>query len=207
MGPFRYLIADDGRFSDELLMGCHPQASLELRAKSRGVILLGSLLRNLDTPSSSALYLACQSGPTHPRLAEASRLSASEQRLAALERALPPKDFFVANPAMKAAQLSVEFGWHGPWIAFHSCADALARAAAAARLELEEGVVEAAVLAGMFLLDEPLEVPPGARCSEAVFVQVARRPEELLDVEGPWGRYGPLTAVVERIQQYERSEP
>lgn len=128
----------------------------ELRSKAAAVVVLSSLLRGLDMHPDTAVYLACHHGPVHARTQE---LVLAGEPIEVAERALPPKDYFVSNPSMKAAQLSMEFGFHGPWTAFTR----LEQAKEHAQSDLEDGVVPAAVVA----------------CAEELVAMYVTKPEEL----------------------------
>ncbi len=193
-------------FSQTSLQNLYPEARADLRFKSRGVVLLTWLLRDLlagGAPASTGTYLACLFGPYSPRLQQLARDTPSgRQRLEVLERALPPKDYFIATPATKAAQLSIEFGLHGPLMALYSPEYASQQAVELARADLADGVVEAAVVASIFALEDESEVPRylngHTHLVEAVAVQFARSADQLLDAPAKAGRYGPLTSYWER---------
>lgn len=191
-------------FSEVDLLALHPGVRGELRTRSRGLVVLISLLRALqpDWHPFTGVYLYCGPGPSSPRAQQEILAAPASQRAAVLERALPPKDYFISNPAMKAAQLSIEFQLHGPWTAFLSPHHGLIQAWECARNDLLDQVVPAALVAGLFALDEPSELSHHTgradRLVEAVWAQYSLRAEELLRPEGASGPYGPLTGVLGR---------
>jgi hypothetical protein len=176
-------------FADEFLQRLSPFRPLEtqLRATSRDVILLSGLVRELlaDGPihEETGLFLSLSHGPYHRKTLELSLAAAPEERLTVLEKNLPPKDYIVNYPSLKAAQLAIEFGLHGPWVAFLSPVHGLGQAQRQAGLELKAGSAGAVLVGGAFLLDEPAEL--GARIceqeelSEWVTMQYIERSEEL----------------------------
>lgn len=193
-------------FSDGYLASLYPAARGDLRTKARGIVALTHLIQGWQQSHalhpSTGVYLSCSFGPYSLRTQQAVLAAPPEQRLSVLERTLPPKDYFIATPAMKAAQLSIEFALHGPVMALFHADYGLEQAFALARSDLMDGVVEAALVGGVFSLDDPAEVPHHLSASsslcEAVFFQYASSPGELMDSRGPAGRFGPLTSIIER---------
>lgn len=214
MSGIRYLTADreearEGKrcFSLETLAGLYPNARADLRSKARGVVVLTSLLHQLQEEGfhpGTGVFLFCGPGPSSPRTGEALLQSAPEERAAIVERTLPPKDYFISNPAMKAAQVSIEFQLHGPWMAFLSPQHGFAQACRLAQDELVDGALPAVLIGGIFALDDPAEsrhwpVPSQGELVEAVVVQYARTPQEVFVGETLIGKYGPLTRWLEEV--------
>lgn len=193
-------------FPNTFLQGLYEEARSDLRFKSRGVVLLTHLLRGLfsqPAPPRTGVYLSCLFGPYSPRMQQlALNTPAGPNRLASLERALPPKDYFIATPATKAAQLSIELGLHGPLMALYSPEHGCVQAVELARADLLDGEVDCAVVASLFTLEDDGENPRflthHPHLVEAVALQVACAAEDLVDVSGTPGRYGPLTPYWER---------
>lgn len=181
MAKLRYALGDqaDGRFSDEYLQANVPNAAVELRSRAKGVLLLCALIRELrrevEFRSETGVYLYSRPGSSNARVQEIAAREAGAERLHLLERALPPKDFFLANPAMHAAQLSLEFALHGPWMTFHTPLHGLAHACHYAAGELRDGTVPAALIAALEMLEEP---QPERR--ECLFVQYVTRTDEIV---------------------------
>lgn len=181
MAHLRYALGDgpDGRFSDIYLQQRVGNAAMEMRSRFRGVLLLCALIRELqeEVPfhPDTGVYLASHPGPSHPKLQEIAAQESGPARLGLLERALPPKDFFVANPAMHAAQVSLEFGLHGSWITFHSPARAFDQACYYARGELRDGTVPGALVAAIHTLEDR---PHNGK--ECLFAQYATKPHEIV---------------------------
>jgi hypothetical protein len=175
MQHIRYALAEEG-FSDAFLQARVPNAASEMRSRSKGVLLLCTLVRELAGDvafhSESGVYLFSAPAPSSARVQEIAAREVGPERLTMLERALPPKDFFVANPAMHAAQISLEFGLHGPWMTFHTPQHGFSQACHYARGELRDGTVPGAVLAAIHM---PLSG------SQGLFVQYATSADELLD--------------------------
>lgn len=170
-------LTGEGQLPDEQL----PNLRAELRSKARGVLWVSWLIRQLPAlHPETGCYLTFAPGPVHAPLMAA--LESAADRVAVLEKSLPPKDYFIANPAMKAAQISIEFQLHGPWMCFPNSLHDCYRYA---ELDLRTGQVPA-VLVGGFYEGE----------SECAFIQYATRPEELLACPVVNGRFGPFTAVL-----------
>lgn len=210
MAHFRYARADDPllrRFSDAYLQQRVPDAPAQLRSKSRGLVLLCALVRELTAvgtlDSETGVYLFSGPGPSNSRVQQIAAREVGPDRLNLIERALPPKDFFVANPAMQAAQVSLEFGLHGPWMTFHSLQHGFSQACHYARCDLRDGAVPAALVGGMFMLDD------SRNQTECLFVQYATAAQDIVDPGEPRhdGEYGPLTALIERICPHEQLKP
>lgn len=196
------------RFSDAYLNSLYAEARSDLRSKSRGVVLLTSLVRQMPAlNAATGIYLYAGFGPYSPRAQAAGLAAAPEGRVAAIERALPPKDYFIATPAMKAAQLSIDFQLHGPMMALFSPEHGFAQACRLARADLQDGVVPAALVAGMFMLEEAAEysrfLPSARHLVEAVWVHYATHCDQILTSQGPSGRFGPLTSSIERSPVHE----
>lgn len=196
------------RFSEAYLHSLYDGARSELRFKSRGVVLLTSLIRQMVPMDPAAgVYLYGGFGPYSPRARAAGLDAAPEARSSAIDRALPPKDYFIATPAMKAAQLGIDFQVHGPLMALYAPEHGFAQAGRLARADLADGVVPAALLAGMFMLEEAAEyerfVPASPQLVEAVWVRYATHADQIVDCPGPSGRFGPLTSNIERSPVHE----
>ncbi len=196
------------RFSEAYLHSLYEGARSELRFKSRGVVLLTSLIRQLQPlDPATGVYLYGGFGPYSPRASSAGLSAAPGARSAAIDRALPPKDYFIATPAMKAAQLAIDFQLHGPVMALFSPEHGFVQASRLARADLADGVVPAALVAGVFPLEEVSEfarfLPASPQLVEAVWVQVVTHPDEMVACEGPSGRFGPLTSSIERSPVHE----
>jgi len=212
MATVRYLTADQdslaGRrcplsqaclFSEEDLIVRVPNARSEGRAKARGVLwlnwLIGQLSREMELHPDTGCYLTFAPGPVHAPLGAALEGAADQERLAILERSLPPKDYFLSNPAMKVAQVAIEFQFHGPWMCFPSISSGLHDCYRYAGLDLRCGQVPAALVGGFFALDDGRHLE-GSPLSECVFLQYAVRAEELLPCPIVDGKYGPFSGLV-----------
>lgn len=196
------------RFSDVYLHSLYDNARSELRFKSRGVVLLTSLLRQLPPPDpATGVYLFGGFGPYSPRAQAAGLKAEPSARSSAIDRALPPKDYFIATPAMKAAQLAIDFQLHGPLMALFAPEHGFAQACRLARADLADGVVPAALVAGMFTLEEASEYSrflTGSRhLVEAVWLHYVTHPDQIELCQGPSGRFGPLTSSIERSPIHE----
>ncbi|MBX3169467.1 MAG: hypothetical protein KF760_18850 [Candidatus Eremiobacteraeota bacterium] len=196
------------RFSDAYMHSLYAGARSELRFKARGVVLLTSLIRQLQPlDAATGVYLCGSFGPYSPRAQSAGLSAAPGGRAAAIERALPPKDYFIATPALKAAQLSIDFQVHGPVMAVFSPEHGFAQACRLARADLADEVVPAALVAGLFTLEEAGEFSrylSGSRqLVEAVWVQYVTHSEQIVACQGPSGRFGPLTPNIERSPVHE----
>ena len=197
------------RFSEEFLLSAEPSARSQLRSKSRGVVLLCALIRELQKemplPASTGVYLFCGFGPCNPKTQEVAMQAPPSERWALIDRALPPKDYFISNQGLKAAQISIEFGLHGPWMAFISPEFGLAQAFHYGQSDLRAQVVEGALIGGIFTFDEPSESAAyfreSTQLSECVWLQYAAQADQIRQFpEGPLGKYGPLTTIIERTQ-------
>jgi 3-oxoacyl-(acyl-carrier-protein) synthase len=116
---------------------------------------------------------------------------------------MPPKDYFIANPAMKAAQLAIEFRLHGPWATFTSLHSGFQQAVHQAKRDLSRGIVPAALVGAFFGLDDPAELwaAEDRTYCEAIWTQYARDPAELVNISDCWGKYGPLTSELGRLMR------
>lgn len=196
------------RFSEAYLHSLYDGARAELRFKSRGVVLLTSLIRQWQSlDPATGVYLYGGFGPYSPRARSAGLSAEPGGRSSAIERALPPKDYFIATPAMKAAQLGIDFHLHGPLMALFAPEHGFAQACRLAQADLADGVVPAALVAGMFTLEEASEfsrfIPYSQQLVEAVWVQYATHCDQIaLSQESP-GRFGPLTFNIERSPVHE----
>lgn len=194
-------------FSDDYVASMHAGARSDMRSKSRGVILLSALIRDLqrDLPmhANTGVYLYCGPGPSHSKTQQQVLTVPAWERAATIEKSLPPKDYFISNPAMKAAQISIDFQLHGPWTAFLSPQFGLDQALSCAHNDLLDGVSEAALVGGIFALDEPGELATylvgSHHLVESIFVQYATRAQDILCAPGPLGKYGPLSPLLQKL--------
>lgn len=189
-------------FSEQDLIARVPNARSEARSKARGVLWLSWLLRELsrerELHPDTGCYLTFAPGPVHEPLRALLQEAGDQERLAILEKSLPPKDYFLANPAMKAAQISIEFQFHGPWMCFPSLARGLHDGYRYAGLDLRCGQVPAALVGGFFALDDErhLDGLGGSSLCECAFLQYAISAEELLPCPVVDGKYGPFSGLL-----------
>jgi hypothetical protein len=168
--------------------------------------LLSALVRSLAQehpfPPETGCYLYFGPGPVHAKTQQALLEADDAHRLEVLEKSLPPKDYFIANPAMKSAQIAIEFQLHGPWVSFLSPAQGLQQAWFYARQDLQLGQVPAALVGGFFGLDDTTDILGLSEdtLSECAFVLYATSPDSLQDEQGTTGRYGPFTSMVGRLR-------
>ncbi|MBT9582201.1 hypothetical protein IV102_02560 [bacterium] len=193
-------------FSEENIASHSPTCRSELRSKCRGVVLLSALVRSLlqERPflPETGCYLCFGPGPVHAKTQQAMLEADETQRLDVLEKCLPPKDYFVANPAMKAAQIAIEFQLHGPWASFLSPTAGLQQACYYARQDLVSGQVPAALVGGFLGLDDTTDVldTKESTLSECAIVHYATSPDHLADEPVAEGRYGPFTRMIGRLR-------
>jgi hypothetical protein len=193
-------------FSDAFLASIPSFTPLLLRSKSRGTVILLDIIKRLNERHSmqadTAVYLHTKAGPFYRKAFDGVLKMEEEEKINFIYKKLPPKQYFVQNLSMKAAQIPIEFKLNGPWLSFTSQPFGFQHAWEQASNDLRGGIVSSALVCASFCLDEPTEISPYFDYSDslveacaAFYIEsksdLANRPSFKI------GKYGSLTGVME----------
>ena len=193
-------------FSDEYFSSIPFYNPAQTRSKSKGLIVLLETIRKLKLKTqinqASGIYAHCLAGPFNRKIFDHANQMSYDEKLAYITKNLPPKQYFIQHPAMKVAQIPIEFKLHGPWITFGSD-HGFQQSWEQAMRDINDKVVPSALICTLFSLDDAIELQGFADHSnnliEACAVFYVDGGSD--DYDRPafkFGKYGSLTGFLEK---------